>query len=193
MDYQRVVRQIRDKTGENQAKLADRFGVSQASVSRWLAGKPVEADNRASIEKEARKLGLVNPKSGLHVTSVPIVGFVGAGGSILFEEGQGPHGEAELPPRGASADMVAVVVRGDSMSGTLEDGWTVYYDNRRDPPEEDLIGKLCVVGMADGRVLIKTLYHGRKAKHFHLHSSNAPPLQDQAVSWAAKVVWIAPK
>lgn len=127
------------------------------------------------------------------MTSVPIVGYVGAGGSIDFTDSQGPFGEANMPPKGPTTSLVAVIVRGDSMSGTLDDGWTVYYQDRRDPPDESLHAKLCIVGLRDGRVLIKKLYPGRKSDHYDLHSVNAPALLDQHVAWAAKITWIEPK
>ena len=98
-----------------------------------------------------------------------------------------------MPPKEGVPGLVAVTVRGDSMSGTLEDGWTVYYDNRREPPDESLYARLCIVGLRDGRVLIKTLYPGRKRAHYDLHSVSAPVLLDQPVDWAAKIAWIAPK
>lgn len=98
-----------------------------------------------------------------------------------------------MPPKGASPSLVAVLVKGDSMSGALEDGWTVYYDNRKDPPDENMHGKLCIVGLKEGPTLIKKLYPGRKPFHFDLHSVNAPALLDQHVEWAARITWIAPK
>lgn len=192
-DYKALTRAIMDKTKENQAELAARLGVSQSSVSRWASGKPLHIDHAHIVEDEARRLKLVNHKFASNMTAVPIVGYVGAGGTISYEDSQGPFGEAELPPKNGSPSLVAVIVKGDSMSGTLEDGWTVYYDNRRDPPDETLHGKLCVAGLSDGRVLIKKLYPGRKRHHYDLHSVNAPPLLDQAVVWAARITWIAPK
>jgi phage repressor protein C with HTH and peptisase S24 domain len=192
-DYAKLVRDIRTKTGENQSQLADRLKVSQPSVSRWLAGNPPELHHAQLLDAEARRLRLVNSKSVGNVTSVQIVGYVGAGGTISFDDSQGPYGEADMPPKGGSPTLVAVIVKGDSMSGTLEDGWTVYYDNRRDPPDESLHSKLCIVGLRDGRTLIKKLYPGRKRAHYDLHSVNAPPLLDQLVDWAAKITWIAPK
>lgn len=193
VDYRALVRAIQDKTGEKQAELARRFDVSQPTVSRWLAGNPPELHHATVIDRVARDLRIGNRKAGATMTAVPIVGYVGAGGSIAFEEGQGPFGEADMPPKGATASMVAVTVRGDSMSGMLEDGWTVYYDNRRDPPDESLHAKLCIVGTDDGRVLIKKLYPGRKREHYDLHSTNSPPLLDQKVNWAARIAWIAPR
>ncbi len=191
IDYQALVLQIQRKTGENQSELARRFKVSQPTVSRWLSGTPPELHHSDRIKEVARNLRIANRKTGAIVT-VPIIGYVGAGGSIAFAEGQGPFGEAEMPPNG-SPSLVAVTVQGDSMSGLLEDGWTVYYDNRREPPDESLFSKLCIVGLQDGRVLVKKLYPGRKPDHFDLHSTNAPALLDIPLDWAAKITWIAPR
>lgn len=192
-DYGALTRAILQKNKETQGQLADRLKVSQASVSRWASDKPPELDHAALIVSEARRLGIVKGKFVRNVTAVPIVGYVGAGGTISFEDSHGPYGEADMPPKDASPSLVAVIVQGESMSGVLEDGWTVYYDNRRDPPDETLHGKLCIVGLRDGRVLIKKLYPGRKRQHYDLHSANAPPLLDQHVDWAARITWIAPK
>lgn len=192
-DYQALTKAILKKTGEKQAQLAERLGVSQPSISRWVNGFPPELHHADIIDSEARRLRIGNRKPGANVTSVPVVGYVGAGGTIAFDESQGPFGEADMPPKSGSSSLVAVIVRGDSMSGVLEDGWTVYYEDRRDPPDETLHAKLCIVGLKDGRVLIKNLYPGRKTRHYDLHSANAPVLLDQLVEWAAKITWIAPK
>lgn len=193
IDYPSLVRQIQKKTGENQTELASRFGVTQPTVSRWVNGTPPELHHADIINKVARDLRIGKHKNSASGTSVPIVGYVGAGGTISFEEGQGPFGEADMPPKDGAPSLVAVTVRGDSMSGALEDGWTVYYDNRKEPPDESLHAKLCIVGLTDGRVLIKKLYPGRKRDHYDLHSVNAPALLDQHVAWAARITWIAPK
>jgi phage repressor protein C with HTH and peptisase S24 domain len=192
VDYQALVQAIKKATGDKQAELAARIGVSQPSISRWLNGTPPELHHAVLIDQVARQLHLANGENDFTVTTVPIVGYVGAGGSISFEEGQGPFGEADMPPKNGSPSLVAVSVRGDSMSGTLEDGWTVYYEDREEEPHESLHTKLCIVGLQDGRVLIKKLYPGRKRGHYDLHSVNAPPLLDQPVKWAAKITWIAP-
>lgn len=193
IDYAAIVRAIQQSTGDDQTELANRLGVSQPTVSRWLKGTPPQGPHADMIKAEAQRLKVINHKSYPTRTSVPVVGYVGAGGTISFGDGQGPYGEAEMPPKDGSPSMVAVIVQGDSMSGTLEDGWTVYYDNRRDPPDETLHARLCIIGLKDGRVLIKKLYPGRKRGHYDLHSVNAPVLLDQPVDWAARITWIAPK
>lgn len=192
-DHQALTKAILEKLKMNQGQMADHLGVSQASISRWANGHELTLEHAGKLELEAKRLGLLKGNFVRNVTSVPIVGYVGAGGSISFEDNHGPYGEADMPPKGGSSSLVAVIVKGDSMSGTLEDGWTVYYDNRRDPPDETLHGKLCIVGLSDGRTLIKKLYPGRKRQHYDLHSVNAPVLLDQPVDWAARITWIAPK
>lgn len=123
--------------------------------------------------------------------SVPIVGYVRAGTEeILYETGQGPFGAAPTPPL-ASDSTVAVVVSGGSMAGRAEDGDLVYFDKREDQPTEAMIGRLCVIGLPDGRVVVKKLH--RTNGHWLLISTSADPLIVESVSWAAPVIWIKPK
>lgn len=96
-----------------------------------------------------------------------------------------------MPPT-ANRDTVALVVRGDNMLPMAENGWIIYYDNTSNPPSDEIIGKLCVVTLRDGRVLVKRLYKGREPDTWDLHAPNASPLLDQAVESAAKVTWIKP-
>lgn len=125
--------------------------------------------------------------------TVPIVGLAGAGpdSSILFSEAQGEIGEAPMPVNGTET-TVALEVRGDSMRGIADDGALIYYDDRRDPPTADMLGQICVVGLEDGRVLVKYLSPGRKRHSFTLTSVAAPDMMDVRVAWAALVTAIIP-
>lgn len=138
---------------------------------------------------------LLNGEGSPDGSTVPIVGIAGASpdGSVLYSEGQGELGDAPMVP-GGSERTVAVEVRGDSMRGIADDGWLVYYDNRRDPPTDDLAGEVCVLGLADGRVLIKKMIRGRKKHHFDLESTGGQPtIYDARVEWAAPVIAIVPR
>jgi phage repressor protein C with HTH and peptisase S24 domain len=118
---------------------------------------------------------------------VRVVGFVGAGAEThLYGEGQGPFDWAPAPPD-ARPTTVAVRVRGTSMAGLIDDGSLLYYDMRSDPPTVDMNGSLCVIGLADGRVVVKKLYKGGKRGRWNLISTNDAPMLDQQVEWAAKV------
>ena len=45
-----------------------------------------------------------------------------------------------------SPSTVAVQIRGHSL-GALFDNWLVFYDDVRDPPDESLVGRMCVCGL----------------------------------------------
>lgn len=79
------------------------------------------------------------------------------------------------------------------MAGIADDRWIIYYEDRREPVTEDLLGRLCVVGLSDGRVLVKKLAFGRLPGRFDLYSTQGTPLFDQDVTWAAAVEWIKPR
>jgi hypothetical protein len=69
--------------------------------------------------------------------------------------------------------------------------WIVFYDNIHRPVAPELIGELCVVGLTDGRILIKQLQRGKTKGLFNLISSNDKPIQDVEIEWAARVDSIA--
>jgi hypothetical protein len=124
--------------------------------------------------------------------TVPIVGYVSAGARAhLFAEGQGPLGHVSAPDD-AGPRTVAVEIRGESL-GPFFVEWLVFYDDVRSPVTADLHGRLCVVGLPDGRVLVKKLQPSRAEGAFHLLSQNEDPLLDQAVAWAASVTGMRPR
>lgn len=123
---------------------------------------------------------------------VKVVGYVGAGAAMnLLAEGQEPDEWVDAPD-GSTADTVAVEVRGTSL-GPLFDRWLVFYDDRRDPVTRDMIGKLCILGLADGRVLIKQLAKGSAAGYWTLLSNFDAPIYDAVVEWGAVVKGMVPR
>jgi SOS-response transcriptional repressor LexA len=122
---------------------------------------------------------------------VPIVGYVGAGAEAFFESGQGPFDYVEAPD-GATEDTVAVEIRGTSL-GELFDRWLIFYDQRREPVTSDLIGKLCVIGLDDERVVVKKLKRGERKGKYDLFSNTEPPIYDATVIWAARVKQMVPR
>jgi hypothetical protein len=85
---------------------------------------------------------------------------------------------------------VAVEIRGDSL-GSFFNRWLVFYDDVRRPVTPDLIGELCIVGLEDGRILIKQVQRSRTEGLFNLLSSTEKPIFDVAIEWAARVNSIA--
>lgn len=118
---------------------------------------------------------------------VPIRGLVGANpdGSVQYAEGDGNFGEVAAPIDSEST-AEALEVRGDSMFGTVNDGWIVFYEDK-EPPAEKHMGELCVCWLEDGRVLLKFPSPGASAGTFNLESANARMMRDVPVRYFSLV------
>lgn len=123
------------------------------------------------------------------VFSVPLKGYVGAGQAVYAID-DGGDDTVEAPPY-SDENTIAVQVRGDSMFPVFEDGTLLYY-SRRLPPVE-MINRRCVVHLADGRILVKTLRRGSVPGLYTLTSFNAPDMEDEVVEWASPIEWIRPR
>lgn len=188
------------------AEALQRSGVSQAELSRRLTERLGQSIDRAAVNKMVKGTRDISaaemleiskllkhplPRGAVEGLYVPIIGYVGAGSAVQPFDGQG---EIDQGPwiAIANASTVGVRVRGESMSGRADDGDLIYYDERRNPPTPDMSGKLCVVGLADGRVLVKRLFLGRDGA-YNLLSTNAEPIMDADIEWAARVTAIVPR
>lgn len=182
MDLQEI-KQGLSKPGKTKSGLAKALGRNPSAVTDLLKG---DRQLKASEIPKVRAYLELNPV-------VPIVGSVGASAEAHFyAEGQDP-GETAPAPEGASPDTVAVEIRGDSL-GPGFDGWLAFYDDTRSPVTEDLIGRLCIVGLDDGRVLIKTPRQARSKGRYHLYPSGpGDVIPDVKIVWAARVKGMAPR
>ncbi|MFK5281894.1 hypothetical protein ACI3PL_20290, partial [Lacticaseibacillus paracasei] len=79
---------------------------------------------------------------------VPLVGYVGADNTTSMFSTDGLALDEVEGPEDATRTTVAVEIRGTSL-GPVFDRWLVFYDDRRDPPDDSLFGRLCVVGLED--------------------------------------------
>lgn len=122
---------------------------------------------------------------------VSLVGYVGAGAETYFFTQDAPLDEVPAPA-GATDATVAVEIRGESL-GTFFDRWLVFYDDVRRPVTADPINKLCVVGLDDGRVLIKKIQRSKARGLFHLLSQTEAPILDVEIDWAARVKNMVPR
>ena len=123
--------------------------------------------------------------------TVPLVGYVGAGAVAHYYTAADDPGEEVPMPENGNDRTVAVEARGDSL-GSFFNQWLVYYDEIRTPPTSDMIGKLCVVELIDGRVLVKKLMRGSRPGLYHLLSQFESPIEDAEIVWAAKVTAMTP-
>lgn len=196
----KMIQEIMEQTGWTQAEVAAKLGVEQATVSRWFKGSDPRGATRDAIRALHRSvmanrgLDSMDVAAGLDAPTLrspnaaPVVGFAGAGAEIYaiddHEKGGGlDEIEAPFP---VHPSTVCVVVRGDSMLPVFEDGDLIGYSKEpsRDPAQ--LIGRRCLVKLADGRTFIKVLKRGSQKGLFTLVSFNAGDIEDVAVEWAAE-------
>lgn len=199
MSIAKNLRRLRKQAKLTQPALAKATGVSQQLISQLETGKNFSTTELPAL---ARALGVrvsdidedyaetAGADPGLPRV-VNLVGYVAAGAQAHFGDGQGPFDEVDAPD-GATDKTVAVEIRGESL-GALFDQWLVFYDDVHDPPRRELIGKLCVVGLSDGRILVKKLIKGQLPKTFTLLSNVEPPIHDVYVDWAARVKTMRPR
>ncbi|MBS0363700.1 MAG: helix-turn-helix transcriptional regulator [Proteobacteria bacterium] len=190
------LREWRLQRGLTLEGLAEAAGTSKSYVSQMESGsRPL---NQRMLERFAIALGITprqlvaeNPRGHTPKRQVRKIGYVGAGAEAHYYA----HGELDDyvdAPDDATESTVAVEVRGSSL-GPVFERWLVYYDDVRAPVTPDLFGELCVIGLADDRVLVKQLKPSRTRGLFHLVSnSGEPTLFDQEILWAAKVTGMKP-
>ena len=184
------INDIREAKGVTIEQLAEKTGISISQISRMASGKRnLSVKNitkiAAALDVQPRDLLLDEP-------AVPVVGYVGAGAEMHhYANADHPDEGAPMPP-GGNDSTVAVEVRGSSL-GSIFDRWLVYYDDVRTPPTPDLLGKLCVVGLDDDRVLVKRLRRGSAPGTFNLESNTEGLIEDVRVMWAALVRSMSPR
>lgn len=194
------VKTLRAKLKWSQQRLAEKVGVSQATISRWEKGLDVPED--IHIRKLAR-LAHVRPSDFRYgnaeineALTVPVIGYIGAGESVItiddHPQGQGIE-RVSVPPGMDAEGLVALKIRGDSMR-PLRPGWSVYYRRDQLGVPDECINQVCVVQVLGGPLLVKEVRRGYTKGKYNLLSwaAGVEPMEDQTIEWAALVVAILP-
>lgn len=199
MERNERLKAARERAGvKSAAAAARRLGVPYGTYSGHENGlRGIKDDELAAYAKAYRVplawLAYGEGSPDALPRQADLVGYVAAGAAAtVYGEGQGPFDTVDAP-EGSNENTVAVEVRGTSLGPAL-DQWLVFYDRVEDPPNENLNNKLCVVGLPDGRILVKQLRKARANGLWHLYSNYADePILDQEVVWAAPVRAMTPR
>ena len=190
---------LRDKfadTGWTMAELSRRSGVGYDSLNKYMRGD-VDNPRGPALAKLAKALDVsvewLKVGDG-GVMTLPVVGYIGGGAEFhaIDDNAKGGGIDTITAPPGCADDSVAVQIRGDSMMPVYNDGDILVYSDRR-YDAESFFNKRCIVGLADGRILVKTLTRGSQDGLFTLISFNAAPIIDVVIEWVGKIEWVQPR
>lgn len=190
------LRRAREAAGYQTAKeFSDALGIAEGTYRHHDNGN--RGFKLRSAQKYARKLG-VDPywlltgrlPKGAAGSTVPVVGYLGAGAAVLGVDRALGEVAAEVPaPPETTGNEVAIVVRGDAMYPAYRDGDILYYREQADS-EDNILGVDCVVMLADESMVVKLVNRGSRLGTYTLVSHNAPPMNDQVIRWATPVLWV---
>lgn len=189
------LREVRDALDISQTEAGKRVGITQQQVAKYETGAlrlKVDMLDRFAMAYGVAPADLLSTNTG----TVPVVGRVGAGAEVnpIDDHAKGEGLYSVECPRGLDPKAtVAVEVVGDSMAPLILEGWVLFYDRSPEPTPSAVVGKLCVVKLEDGRVLVKQLKRGPEKGRFNLLSSNAAMIEDVALEWAAPVKAMLPR
>jgi phage repressor protein C with HTH and peptisase S24 domain len=188
------LQRIMDRKGVKPTTLSQRVGNSKTLVKDLLTKT---GDVQLST---LRKLaGALEVELGdlLALPRVPIVGKIGAGGSVAFmalrDEDAIEIGETVPRPPGVSGKLVALMVEGSSMLPKYSDGDIIYIQRTHEGILEGDIGDDCAVRLTSGETYVKQLVRGSEPERFTLRSLNAPDMENVEVEWATRVLFIMPR
>lgn len=189
-NLQRIMRQknVRPTT------LSQRVGNSKTLVKELLT-----KNNDVQFSTLRKLAGALDVDLGdlLALPRVPIVGKIGAGGSVAFmplqEDERTDAEDTVLRPPGVSGKLVALIVEGSSMLPKYSDGDIIYIQRNNDGILELDIGDDCAVRLKSGETYVKQLVLGSEPGRFTLRSLNAPDMENVEVEWATRVLFIMPR
>lgn len=190
-----------DKVRETIARLMARDGIKRKPLAKAAglgetAIRDIFDDKRNDVRvgtlfKIADYFGVtIDEISGRN--DVPLLGKVGAGGMIAFDE-DGERGFVARPPLAGGDRLIALEVCGDSMLPKHENGDVIYVRRDHDGILPHYLGQYCAVALVDGGVYLKVLSAGSKPSRYTLRSLNAADMENVEVLWASPVLFVMPR
>ncbi len=178
--------------------------VSHGSVSHGLLSREGSSEGIiASIDRfssgvpKSKERGRLSRHQVCESRDFPILGIVRAGAEIEYWNDQFPTSEHISVPgdifRGSNGSRWGgVVVRGESMSPTFDDGDILFFDLNFSESMASLLGKACVVETSSGGAMVKRVERGRREGYYNLESYNRlhSVIIDVSLRTARPVRWI---
>lgn len=168
-------------------ELADALRTSTIWLLKGTGPEEIPDDNLPSGTAEA------TPEPPLiERTTVPIMGYVGAGARVEPEFEQVPAeglDTIELPflvPEG----IIGLGVRGDSMIPVYRDGDAILVWQEQRLATENYVGEEAAVRTEDGHRYLKEIQRGQRRNVYDLHSHNARLIKGVKIAWVGEIYLI---
>ncbi len=171
--------------GFSRRSLSTAAGLSQTAVRDLL--DRTENPGIGTLHKIAEALQI--PFESINgAEQVPLLGEVGAGGSVSYFKDDHDPAFAPRPPL-APGPLMALLVKGESMLPKYEPGDVVYVRRDHDGVLPAYLGRYCAVHLSDGGTYLKILSPGTEPGRYTLRSLNAADMENCEVTWAAPVLF----
>lgn len=162
--YQQAENGTRPPTRDKITEYAQKFRVSVS----WLltgSGTPEESE----------------------IKSVPFLGSIDQNSGALVQSDPAARPEVPAPP-GATEHTVAIRARGGGC--VVSEGALLYFENRQQPANDDMLTRLCVVARRNGDIVVRRVERGSRPGVYNLFTFVEPIIEDEDPLWAAEIVWI---
>lgn len=179
-----------DALGTNQRRVAMQAGLGQTAVRDIL--KMDLQDVKASTLIKIADVLETTVEELTGTDPVFLIGKIGAGGTILYNEEDAEPETVPRPPLGKGR-LIALQVQGDSMLPKYDPGDIIYIRRDHEGVLPAYIGWHCAVRTVEGGTYLKILEPGSEPGKYTLLSHNAPPMRDVELEWAAPVLYVLPK
>lgn len=186
-----LIQVVQDLTGWNQTELADNIGVSQSTISKWASGIQVPSLDQWNKVMDAlyRHPITRNLAEGVQTSSVPVMGYITAGGVII-------PGKAHVPARGLAmlplsmpvpSQTIAFVCQGGGLQPRYDNGDVLIVWREQRLPTEAYVGQEAVVRIADGSRWLREIRRSQGRNRYALASHNAKTIDGVTIDWVGQV------
>lgn len=178
---------FRKKAGLSQDALGRALNSGRSTVTKLERGEIPLSDRW--LERLANLLNCT--PTDLLGEFVAIVGRIGAGGSVIYED-LGADAETVRRPPDTPGELVGLEVIGESMLPKFDPGDIVYISRTNDGVDPADIGAICACRLTTGETYLKQLQKGTEPGAYTLRSYNAADMEDVALDWATPIRAITP-
>lgn len=192
MNIEALRRQLQaemDRAGIKAKPLAVAAGLGETSVRDILEGRV--GDPRVGTLVRLADYLNVPVSRFIGDADVPVVGRIGAGGTIAYLEVESDDTVPRLPQLAGPVEALEVV--GDSMLPRYSSGDVVYIARTHDGLRPEYYGEYCAVRLKTGETYLKMLARGSKPGFATLRSLNAVDMEDVEVEWATPIIGVLPR